>query len=732
MSRQRTRLSDKDFKLLKKEGMGILGESGHLFPTFGNSIEDFIKFTVYDMNDTYLKSGISEDFENDGDNINLKPGNDLRKIGFSRGNFKVKYFFYRRLAGSDEIVLTKTVGDESGVVHSGNPQLTGLPMGAFYVDDEGKVFEGENPPTDGSPPSELDVKEYKFFIDEISADRMEVRLATQAINLMKYKKEFNELSNINGEYNPVKGFGDILSGGGLNGIGKFNGVDDSGFKFDVKANGDPGFEKKYVGGTLEVENAFVIDHELSSPTSENSNWSLEDPIPEITVETQYPNLNATIDVAVMFSAKTSEGNIGPEQLSYYWDFGCGHQEFGGPEITHTYSIAGGMEVSLILNTPNFTDTVTYGPLIVGEQGADDTSLEYIPDGSVVRKWTTGQNSPSGPYYLIQEGKKRTFGSGFSECVEYLESQGINTHPTKLNDLGTDFELTPFDITPHIKYLDDPVINAIPVGPNFTQDDLAGTSTTPFYNITVEAGTGGSVTGQGNSTTGGTFEENSTIYITAQASEGMVFVNWTDSSGDSEISNTNSSSTSAVVRADSIITAHFQSEGSPNQYDITVEAGPGGSVTGGGTYPDQTVVDITANPGTNYEFSGWMDTSGVVTDVTDSTTTVLANQHATIQANFTAVPTYTLSVTAGSSGGETANGKVSIDSNYYAAADTTVTIEAVEGSTHTLYAWPDTIDRGFDADYAVQAWDDNDGDSESLEITMPANIVYRNVTFSIDF
>ena len=161
MSRQRTRLSDKDFKLLKKEGTKTLGENGPLFPTFGNHNEDFVKFYVYDLNGRYIKYGISEDFQNDDSGIKLNPGNDLRKVGFTRGNYKVEYFFYRRLAGADEVVLTKTVGDESGIIHSGNPQLTGIPMGNFYVDD-GKVFQGEKPPVDGSPPNELDVKEYKF------------------------------------------------------------------------------------------------------------------------------------------------------------------------------------------------------------------------------------------------------------------------------------------------------------------------------------------------------------------------------------------------------------------------------------------------------------------------------------------------------------------------------------------------------------------------------------------
>ena len=221
MARQRTRLSDKDFKLLKKEGMEILGASGQLFPSFGNHIEDYIKFDVYDLADTYIKSGISEDFENDGHNINLKPGNDLRKVGFTRGDYKVKYFFYRRLAGADEVVLTKTVGDTSGIVHSGDPKLTGIPMGDFYVDDDGKVFQGNGPPADGSPPSELDVKEYKFLIDEISADKKEVRLSTLSINLDKYKDEFYSLYNPIEVYRPITGiqgtfnfdiFSDMLSG----------------------------------------------------------------------------------------------------------------------------------------------------------------------------------------------------------------------------------------------------------------------------------------------------------------------------------------------------------------------------------------------------------------------------------------------------------------------------------------------------------------------------------------
>ncbi len=279
MSQQQTKLSDKDFRLLKREEMAVLGESGPLHPQFGNDVLDFVKFHVYDLNDTYLKSGTSEDFNNADDTIQLKPGNDLRKVGFTRGDYKVKYFFYRRMAGADEVVLTKTVGDESGKIHSGNPQLTGEAMGEFYVDEDGKVFQGEKPPVNGQP-SELDIKEYKFFIDEVSADRKEVRLAPQMINLDKYRDEFSSLSDEFGSYTSVKGISFALVGGGLQGMGKFSGINSTGFQIDNKANKDPGFKHKYLDGTLEVTNAFTVGYTEHTNTNENDDWSLEDPIPE--------------------------------------------------------------------------------------------------------------------------------------------------------------------------------------------------------------------------------------------------------------------------------------------------------------------------------------------------------------------------------------------------------------------------------------------------------------------
>ena len=296
MPQDMTRLKEKDYKLLKKENTIVLGESGGPYsPTFGNHINDTVKFHVYNMSDDYLKSGISENFINDGNGIKLNPGTDLRKIGFTRGNYKIKYYFYRRMAGSDEVVLTKNVGNYSGIVHSGNPQLTGLPMGAFYVDEDGKVYEGEGPPADGSPPSELDVKEYKFFIDDISSNRKEVRLAPQLINLNKYEQEFDSLSNIYEVYVP-------LSGVGSGGFGKFGGVNSTAFHFDTKLESDIGFEQKYKNGFLKVENAFIVGYKDITNTEKNSAWSSEDPIPESYIEA-YDLKDAGFPMAVRYVVK---------------------------------------------------------------------------------------------------------------------------------------------------------------------------------------------------------------------------------------------------------------------------------------------------------------------------------------------------------------------------------------------------------------------------------------------
>mgnify|MGYP002527883804 CR=1 FL=1 len=119
-------------------------------------------------------------------------------------------------------------------------------------------------------------------------------------------------------------------------------------------------------------------------TTEIYTLSLHDSLPILTTNTP-----------VTFTSKRENGNVAPSQLSYYWDFGCGHQEVGGPEITHDYTIDGSMNVSVVINSPNFVDTVILdNPLSISYPPDDpelppspspepDRIIEHIPNGTVI-------------------------------------------------------------------------------------------------------------------------------------------------------------------------------------------------------------------------------------------------------------------------------------------------------------------------------------------------------------
>ena len=91
--------------------------------------------------------------------IALKQGNILRRMGYDRGRFIVKYNFLRKFAGSYENVL---------------------------VDVRGNILNRNyNPETD----HEGMIKENKYFVQAISPTRQEVRLLPQNINDTKYNQK---------------------------------------------------------------------------------------------------------------------------------------------------------------------------------------------------------------------------------------------------------------------------------------------------------------------------------------------------------------------------------------------------------------------------------------------------------------------------------------------------------------------------------------------------------------
>ncbi len=143
------------------------------------------------------------------------------------------------------------------------------------------------------------------------------------------------------------------------------------------------------------------------------------------------------------------------------------------------------------------------------------------------------------------------------------------------------------------------------------------SGTKTFKITVSAGTGGTVSGGGSS-----LKFRSTTTIKATANTGYSFSKWSDG-------NTSASRT-ITVTGDASYTASF----TKNSYTITVKAGTGGTVSGGGTYEYNSSVTIKATANTGYNFVSWDDGN------TSASRTITVTGNKTYTASF-AKKTYTV-------------------------------------------------------------------------------------------
>ena len=182
---------------LKEKDLELIGTNSNLYFTnpknaylggvFGNKQEDYVEVLIYDMNENLLESSIvdKDDYVNtidQGDGtVNLKTGTILRKLGYDRGKFTVKYNFLRPLAGSYENILVDKNDNRY--------------YGEYHVMSDGRIMSGTEHIEEGTDESYyLYLKEYKYYIHQISPTRKEVRLGIQIIGYdPKYKKDFFNL-----------------------------------------------------------------------------------------------------------------------------------------------------------------------------------------------------------------------------------------------------------------------------------------------------------------------------------------------------------------------------------------------------------------------------------------------------------------------------------------------------------------------------------------------------------
>ena len=411
-----TALSPNDYRELKKESKEVLGLSGHLSPPFGQSTNDYVEVHLLDTNDGFIEKFISQHTTFEDDKMVINIGQDLRDRDYDRGNFKVRYNFIRKIAGGEEIVLTKTVDGKPNIIHSGNPELTGVPMGQFYTDEEGNAFIGESAPANMLDAQPLDLKEWKFKIDEISTSRTEVRIVPQLINNLNYIREFRDLvepktyipetawaeyvdgdSDLLNAWNTISGdpdhptskwwrprlqfidnvtkkadFGKLhwnlygknepsrnlptQDGGGQI---SWTGPDSSRLEFNIRREvEDEGFKDTMKGSTITIEKAYIIDYQTRPDVSENTNYQPEGAIPELYIQA----VRVGDTKQYNFSMYTENGEVydpNSQGVQFYWEFGCGHRQEAStdPNASHTYDTEGSFSPSVIVMTPNFQSTI---------------------------------------------------------------------------------------------------------------------------------------------------------------------------------------------------------------------------------------------------------------------------------------------------------------------------------------------------------------------------------------
>jgi len=141
---------------------------------FGTNKNDYVEALIYDADNNLIETSIvnPDDYNINNMGVNLKTGNILRKLGYDRGRFIVRYNFLRKLAGSYETVLV----DEENKIWNGS----------YHVMDDGTIMDGES--HDVSTQKKLFLKENKYIVHEISPSRTEVRLIPQNINDSTYKQ----------------------------------------------------------------------------------------------------------------------------------------------------------------------------------------------------------------------------------------------------------------------------------------------------------------------------------------------------------------------------------------------------------------------------------------------------------------------------------------------------------------------------------------------------------------
>ena len=194
MTLELSRLKPNDYEILDSGNYIIPGKvNGIDSPEFGLAATDYIEMIISTPTGVFLDSFVIARGnectqyktldENDQDIFSINPGVFMREKGYFSGEYNVEFNFLREIAGSEQGVLV----DRENKIYNGT----------YFVSNKGLIYKGGETNPDELEKDEflLREKDYKFYVDEISADRTEVRLATLPIKSERYNTEFKGLGS---------------------------------------------------------------------------------------------------------------------------------------------------------------------------------------------------------------------------------------------------------------------------------------------------------------------------------------------------------------------------------------------------------------------------------------------------------------------------------------------------------------------------------------------------------
>jgi len=280
-----SKLSARDKQLLKIGGTVVPGTRRFEGGPFGNGEEnDFIKLSIIEPTTNRIITSKEVQPNIIDSQIVVKPGIDIREMGFASGRFSFRYEFFRRLAGSEDVVLINTKEANYGDIYEGPYFLK--PNGDYHAGTPEQLREAGDEVAFQLMPLKMN-----YEVAEISPSRKEVRIRAKKINDDVYKEdlydrgfafktfisdeEYRNRTNTHPVVRFFNPFNPNLSSPSNAGFGAHSGgppVDDDTSSTHLLLEDAAGFSFKPImqDGTIRIKDAYVVGEREEIVVTENN------------------------------------------------------------------------------------------------------------------------------------------------------------------------------------------------------------------------------------------------------------------------------------------------------------------------------------------------------------------------------------------------------------------------------------------------------------------------------